>query len=318
MCGPNLLDTTTSVTLQDIALHDLYNLKSAEIRSSLSYDCNVFDKTSNCFSFAGRAIDLSNNDGHAVDGSLIVSHQITPQFSAGGYLGMGMQHEAGNGITDNNDIPKIGLFGDWAVRPDGTGVSLHVAGTYDTSSVDIQRARIPATGPLNSEAGRGETTLQARGASAVFSYGVPLNQWFAAPYAGLQESVITRGGYTEVGGPGGVLDPLTYKTLTDRQTTALLGVKLHHPLSQVLTLNLTGGLEHDLSHDISHNVATSILGTSDANFGATYRQTRGVASAGLGFAVAPLQTVTATVGFRQEALGAANTLTGIVAYQIGF
>ena len=318
MCGPNLLETTASVALLDSSLHDLYNMRAAQIASASKYDCTAFDKNDACFTFAGRLTDVGGKDAHTVDGAFIGAYRLAPGLRIGGYLAPGLPGKGGDAVEVDNEVPAVGLFGDWAQSADGTGFSAHFSGHYQVSSVEIQRPVAVSTPiPLFfSEPGHGSATLYARGASAVFSYGLPFSQWLAAPYAGLQATSITRGGYTEAASAS-VTAPVTFRSLTERQTTAVAGLKLSHPVSQRTTLHLSGGLEHDFSHDIDNDVGTSSFGTSTTVFGGPYRQTRGVAGVGVSYDIAPLRSVTGSLDARQEALGG-NSYTGVVSYQVGF
>lgn len=320
MCGPDAIDTAQALNAQDVGLRDLYNTRAAEIRSALQYDCAVFDKNNTCFTFSGRAISVGGGDSHKIDGSFIGAYRLAPGLRIGGYLTPGFPASTDGYIKAENDVPAFGVFGAWTQHPDGSGGAVHLSGTYETGNVNIGR---PVFGsfipfPFFSEPGRGDATLRSAGASAMFSYGMPLENCLVTPYLGLQATDITRDGYTET---SGAIDPLTFQPLTDRQTTATLGVRMRHRISPLTTLQLNGGLEHDFSHSMSANVATgNLLGGPPApqNFGATYRQTRAGLGVGAGFDVAPLRSVNVSVGYQQEALGAATSLSGIVAYQAGF
>ncbi len=325
MCGPNLLDTGTSLAIQNVALHDLYNLKASQIVSALNADCTAFDKNNACLTASGTYTRVGHDQSSEAMGTLIGGYRVNSNLRIGGLIAQG----AGTGgqNIELSDIPMIGVYGDWQQNADGTGFAAHVSAGFQESDVNIQRQVVSQTFAVpfppfvitvpGSEAGAGDAELYTRGSAAILSYGVRLDEGLLTPYAGLMETDITRGGYAETARPG-VTDPLTFKSLTDRQTTGVAGLHLDRKVAPHTVLKLTGGFEHDFGHDIGKNIATSALGTSTATFGATYRRTRGVASAAAAFEVAPLRTVTVGIGLRQEALGATTSMTAGVAYQIGF
>lgn len=316
MCGPNIFATDDAIALQNAALHDLYNLQAQQISSAFQYDCAAFDKNGVCLSVGGRFVDVGTNSAHAADAFFIGGYRLSNGFSIGDFLDMAAAPKGGQGI-EVDSVPLIGVYADWAQRPDGAGLAAHFSAGFNKDDVTLTRSVVAFPPFFFSEPGSGTTSVYTRGISGMFTYGVPFEGGTVIPYLGLQHTSISRGGYTEAGSAF-VIDPLTFSTLTDSQTTVSLGVHGAHRISPHWTLKGTLGFEHDFVRHLGANSFTSALGNGAINFGNTYRATRGVAAIGGDFDVDANHKVVTSLTYRQEAFNAQTSLSGLVAYQVGF
>lgn len=324
----SLIDTDTSLNAQDIALHDLYNLQAATLNAGLNYDCGSFATGNGCLEGGARYTGVGHNDADGVGGVIVGGYRLSSQVHIGAYLDQNVGSKMNSQVDLKNDTPLVGLYGDWTQSQDGTGFSAHFSTGYAQNDVTI--TRIALGGGLFapfSQAGSGDARLYTRGADALFSYGMPvLSHFLVTPYAGLRAENISRAGYTEF--VSTAAQPLTYGTLTERQTSALAGLRVAAKVTPRFTLMGMAGIEHDLSHSVGQNSADGQFetvpagpfthGVATANFAGTYRTTRAVAAVEGGFDVLPGQQVVVSVGFQQDAFAATNSVTGNVGYQVGF
>ena len=135
------------------------------------------------------------------------------------------------------------------------------------------------------------------------------------PYLALRQTTIKQDAYTETG----VANPLSYGSLKDRSTTALVGLKLNHAVTPKATLTASFGIEHDLEHSVDQYSATSssISGLTSENFNDSIKRTRPVASAGAYYAVSKTQRISGDVYYQQLPFQSTGSTTAYFSYMIG-
>jgi outer membrane autotransporter protein len=213
------------------------------------------------------------------------------------------------GIRMHSRIPLLGVFGVWNQNADALGWQVKLANAYQANNVDITREVVGT-----SEAGTGSTDLTMESYVGVVSYALRYNaQTLIRPYLALRYTRVEQDGYTETG----VTTPLTYAPLTDRSTTALLGVKLEQPITPKSTLKLSLGIEHDLDRDVSAYSATGVNGLTSESFSNTLDRTRPVASIGADYRISRTQVVTANAYWQQQPFQSTGSTTVYLNYTIG-
>jgi hypothetical protein len=290
-------------------LRSAFNLQSAAINAGLSYDCTTFDMHNICVSAGGRYTNADSPSANSAGALLIASYRATDNLRIGGYLDQNITTHNTTGIQLSNSNPMGGIFAVWNQNTDGTGLQTRIAAGYSDKDITITRN----TG-LNTEAGAGTSSLISKAVSATVSYGKQLgdSNWIASPYAGIRYAKTTRNAYTE---DTSVSTPLTYSSLSQETTTALVGVHLNGQISERINLMGGIGLEQDMSHHVGDYVA---IGVDSLAFNSNIKRTRPIAVAGASFAIDYRQTVTANVSYRQEAFQSSDSFTGLVTYQVGF
>ncbi len=136
-------------------------------------------------------------------------------------------------------------------------------------------------------------------------------------YFALRYTRIKQDGYTEETSAS-VTAPLTYATLSDRSTTALMGVKVNHALTPKTNLTASLGIEQDLDHKVDQLVATGVSGLTSENFNNNIRHIRPVAALGAYYAVAKNQRLSGDIYYQQLPFQSTDSATAYVNYMIGF
>jgi hypothetical protein len=115
-----------------------------------------------------------------------------------------------------------------------------------------------------------------------------------------------------------VTAPLTYAKLSDRSTTALMGVKLNHALTPRTNLTASLGVEQDLHNKTDRLTATGIAGLTSENLSSDLHRTRPVASLGATYDIAKSQRLSGEVLVQQLPFQSTTGATAYFNYMIGF
>ena len=307
-------DTLASMQRSAYALRSAYNMQSALINTGLNYDCTVFDRNGICLSAGGRYTSADSPSMNTSGALLIGTYRLSENFRIGAYLDQNLSTNNTSGVHLSNSSPMGGVFGIWNQHPDRTGFEVRLATGYSDKDITITRGVIGT-----SEAGSGNSSLTSAAASATVSYGNHLgdSRWIASPYAGIRYTNIKRDGYTESLSTG-VTAPLTYAGLSQKTTTALVGVRLDGQVGDKTYLMGSVGLEQDMDHSVDKYAATGVDGITPFAFNSDIKRTRPIVSVGAAYAVAPAQAISVQVQYRQEAFQPTGSATGLVTYQIGF
>ncbi len=310
--GPAAADTQAALRLTGQRLRSVFDtaIIATNFANMNTYDCSVFDAKGLCVSGGARYTNVNRPHAQETSAVLVVGYRVSPHFRIGGFLDQGLDHDMPTGIEMHDKVPLLGVFGVWNQNPDRLGWQAKLANAYQTKDIDITREVVGT-----SEAGKGSTDLSVESYVCELSYAFAYNpRTLFRPYLAVRYTKVEQDGYTETG----VTTPLTFASLADRSTAALLGMKLNHALTSSTTLKASLGLEHDLERKVDLYSATGVVGLTSESFANTLDRTRPVASLGAEYAVSRTQRVTAEVYFQQQPFQSTGSTTAYVHYDIGF
>ena len=311
--GPSATDTQSSIKTLAPRLRGSFNSVSAMANFSNTYDCNLFDAKGMCISAGGRITTIDNPSSHHSAAVVVLGHKISPHIRIGGFLDQSVNHNMPSGVDMSNKNPMMGAFAVWNHQADGLGFQMKLANAYLDKDVTTSRAVIGT-----SEAGRGRTDLNTQSYVGELSYAFQYQEkTLVRPYFALRYTRIKQDGYTE-DTTASVSTPLTYAKLSDRSTTALMGVKVNHALTPKTNLTASLGVEQDLDHKSDQLVATGVSNLTSENFYNDIRHTRPVASLGAYYAVAKNQRLSGDIYYQQLPFQSTDSATAYVNYMIGF
>lgn len=313
LAGPSVTDTQASLHNSAQRLRSTFN--SAAISTNFAnmntYDCNLFDTKGMCISAGGRYTTVDNPNSSSTSAVIVVGYKATPNIRIGGFLDQNVNNSMPTGIKVSNKNPLMGVFAVWNQNADGLGYQVKVANAYQDKDVNTTRDVIGT-----SEAGTGATNLNTQSYVGELSYAFTYqDKTLLRPYLALRQTTIKQDAYTETG----VTTPLSYASLTDRATTALVGLKLNHALTPKATLTASFGIEHDLEHSVDQYSATSagISGLTSENFNDSMHRTRPVASAGAYYALSKKQRISGDIFYQQLPFQSTGSTTAYFNYMIG-
>ena len=315
LAGPSSTDTqrSLSVLAQRYRTPYNYSLMSSNYANMNTYDCNLFDKNNMCISAGGRITTIDNPSSHHSAAVVVLGHKISPHIRIGGFLDQSVNHNMPSGVDMSNKNPMAGAFLVWNHQADGLGFQMKLANAYLDKDVTTSRAVVGT-----SEAGRGRTDLNTQSYVGELSYAFQYQEkTLVRPYFALRYTRIKQDGYTE-DTTASVTSPLTYAKLSDRSTSALMGVKVNHALTPKTNLTASLGVEQDLDHKSDQLVATGVSGLTSENFNNNIRHTRPVASVGAYYAVAKNQRLSGDIYYQQLPFQSTDSATAYVNYMIGF
>jgi hypothetical protein len=315
--APSAASTLASMTNQSQAIGSQIAgfAMSTNYANMNTYDCGLFDQDGGCFSVGGRHSDVNGNNNTDSSSSALVAvggYKLNNHFRVAGFIDQQVNSSTPNGIHLDNKGPMVGMSLVWNQRPDHLGYQVKVANAYQSKDLRINRT---ATG--DSEAGRGDTSMEVQSyiveVSYQFSDGVKTAY---RPYVALRRAMIKQDGYTETE----VDNPLTFNTLEDKSTTVIMGMKAKYKLNAQVTLNGALGVEHDVDNDIDKLQATSstITGLTAVDINSSINKTRPVATLGATYHISPNQTLSAQTQYQELAYTSTSAKTTYVNYTVGF
>ena len=313
--GPSSADTQSSLTTLSKSLRSSFNatVMSSNYANMNTYDCNLFDKNNMCISAGGRITTIDNPSSHHSAAVVVLGHKISPHIRIGGFLDQSVNHNMPTGVDMSNKNPMAGAFAVWNHQADGLGYQIKLANAYLDKDVTTSRAVVGT-----SEAGRGRTDLNTQSYVGELSYAFNYqDSTIVRPYFAVRYTNIKQDGYTE-DTTAAVTSPLTYAKLSDRSTSALMGVKVNHALTPKTNLTASLGVEQDLDHKTDQFVASGVSGLTSENFYNNIRHTRPVASVGAYYAVAKNQRLSGDIYYQQLPFQSTDSATAYVNYTIGF
>ena len=312
--GPSTVDTQASLHNTAQRLRSAFN--SAAISTNFAnmntYDCNLFDTKGMCISVGGRYTTVDNPSSNSTSAVVVAGYKASPNIRIGGFLDQNVNNNTPTGIKVSNKNPLMGVFAVWNQNADGLGYQLKVANAYQDKDVNTSRDVIGT-----SEAGAGATNLNTQSYVGELSYAFTYQgKTLLRPYLALRHTIIKQDAYTETG----VSTPLSYASLTDRSTTALVGLKLNHSLTPKTTLTASLGVEQDIKHSVDQYRATSvgISGLTSEDFNDSINRTRPVASAGAYYAASKKQRISGDFYYQQLPFQSTGSTTAYFNYMVGF
>lgn len=313
--GGSTADTQSSLASQARKLRGVFNanMASSNFANMNTYDCNLFDKNNMCISAGGRITTIDNPSSHHSAAAVVLGYKVSPNIRIGGFLDQSVNHNMPTGVDMSNKNPMMGAFAVWNQQVDGLGLQMKLANAYQDKDVTTTR---DITG--TSEAGTGKTNLNTQSYVGELSYAFNYqDSTIVRPYFAVRYTNIKQDGYTE-DTTASVTAPLTYAKLSDRSTTALMGVKLNHALTPRTNLTASLGVEQDINHKTDQLTASGVAGLTSENFNNNIKRTRPVVSAGAYYAVAKNQRLSGEVYYQQLPFQSTGSATAYVNYMIGF
>jgi hypothetical protein len=312
--GPSVADTQSSIRSLASKLRGGFSSQAiaTNFANMNTYDCNLFDTKGMCISAGGRYTTVDNPNSNSTSAVVVVGYKATPNIRIGGFLDQNVSNNTPTGINISNKNPLMGVFAVWNQNANGLGYQVKVANAYQDKDVNTTRDVIGT-----SEAGSGVTNLNTQSYVGELSYAFLTNQdkTTLRPYLALRQTTIKQDAYTETG----VANPLSYGSLKDRSTTALVGLKLNHAVTPKATLTASFGIEQDLEHSVDQYSVTSssIANLTSENFNDSIKRTRPVASAGAYYAVSKTQRISGNVFYQQLPFQSTGSTTAYFSYMIG-
>ena len=314
--GPTAADTQASLNIQSRRLRSTFNstIASGNFANMNTYDCNLFDKNNMCISAGGRVTTIDNPSSHHSAAVVVLGYKVSPHIRIGGFLDQSINNNTPTGIQVSNKNPMMGAFAVWNKNPDGLGYQVKIANAYQDKDVTSTRDAFGETG----EAGTGKTNLNTQSYVGELSYAFQYqDSTIVRPYFAVRYTNIKQDGYTE-DTTASVTAPLTYAKLSDRSTTALMGVKLNHALTPRTNLTASLGVEQDINHKTDQLTASGVAELTSENFNNNIKRTRPVASAGAYYAVAKNQRLSGEVYYQQLPFQSTASASAYFNYMIGF
>ena len=303
-------DTQSSLARLASNLRGSFNSASLISNFSNTYDCNLFDVKGMCISAGGRYSTVDNPSSNSSAAVVTLGYKVSPNIRIGGFLDQSVNTHSPTGIDISNKHPMMGAFAYWNQNADGLGYQVKLANAYQDKDLSTTRDVIGT-----SEAGRGNTSLNARSYVSELSYAFMYKEnTLVRPYFALRHTSIEQDAYTETG----VTTPLTYSALNDRTTSALMGVKFKHALTPKTNLIGSLGVEQDLHNKTDRLTASGVSGLTSENFSGNLYHTRPVASLGATYDITKTQRLAGEVLVQQLPFQSTAGATAYVNYMIGF
>lgn len=308
--GPLASDTFLSFVTNQTALRNAYNLQSANITQSLSYDCTVFDAKNICASFTGTRSDQSGSNLDSTTGTLVIAHRPAANVRFGGYINQSLNTSEQGGLRLERSKPGMGAFVNYAMTS-----GLNIRGSVGFGKLDMQTTR-EALG--TAEAGVGKSNITTQGAQLELSEAFDIKAgWTAVPYAGIRKVTNKRAAYSEIESEA-VSAPLTYADLKQTQTTAFGGIRFNGQVAPQLQLLVSAGFESDRTNKVDDYIATGVDGLGSISMQENVKKTRPVFATSLSYDIAKNERASIAVLHRQEAFDSKKTTSVGFIYTKGF
>lgn len=314
--GPSQADTNVSLQNAAYQLRSAYNSQVAASNLSLTHDCNLFDVKGLCISAGGRYTAIDNPTTNASAAVVTLGYKVNQNIRIGGFLDQNINIHTPGLINVANKNPLMGLYAVWNKEANGLGYQVRLANTYQDKDVTTTREAFGFT----SEPGSGTAKLNSQSYLAELSYAFQYqDKTLVRPYFGFRYTRLKRDGYTEEKSDN-VSAPLTFDTLSDQSTTALLGARVNYQATPKTTLTANLGIEQDLHRKVDSLTATNTdIGELNAvAFNSNIKRTRPVASAGAYYDVTKAQRLSGTVTYQQLPFQSTGATSLYVNYMIGF
>jgi hypothetical protein len=311
--SPTASDTQTALAYNVAAIHGISAIQTGTINNSMNYDCTLFDKAGLCLSTGGRYSNASVSHANTTDAMIIGAYKLDDNIRIGAYVDQNLYNTTVGSIASfRSNTPLLGMFGVWNENQDRSGFEVKLSAGYNNSNLYMSRIAVGT-----SELGIGATGVNTVAGAAVVSYGIKLTpEWLTAPYFGVRHTSLTMQGYTETS--PSLVNPLTYNTLHQDSTTALVGIRMSGHVLEDTSLFGSAGFEQDMYNYFSNYVATGLAGLTPIALNSNIQQTRAVMTFGVNYDLERGQRIGLTTIWRQEAYLPVDTKTAYITYTMGF
>ena len=313
--GPFVTDTMSSLTDQSNKLRQVFNNQTNIANNSLNYDCSLFSTNNMCVAVGGRYSKYDFDGQHNTADVLVLGYKVNPNFRVGAHMDQKLNRSNLTGISFDNKTPMFGLMAVYNENPNGLGLQVKVANSYQDQDITATRTVFST-----SEAGSGKTNLKTQNYLAELSYNIKTDdKLISSPYAGVRNSKIKQAGYTE-STTTAVTDPLTYNALKDESNTLLIGIREKYKVDNNVSVFGSVGVEKDFNHNVDNYSASDVnnSGITAINFNNDVKKTRGTGTVGANYSFTPTSMVSASFNYTQLPYQTTDAKNVYINYSVGF
>ena len=313
--GPAIADTMNSLTDQSNKLRQVFNNQTNIANNSLNYDCSLFSTNNMCVAVGGRYSKYDFDGQHNTADVLVLGYKVNSNFRVGAHMDQKLNRSNLTGISLDNKTPMFGLMAVYNENPDGHGLQVKVANSYQDQDITATRTVFST-----SEAGSGKTNLKIQNYLAELSYNIKTDDnLISSPYAGVRNSKIKQAGYTE-STTTAVTDPLTYNALKDESNTLLIGIREKYKVDNNVSVFGSIGVEKDFNHSVDNYSASDVnnSGITAINFNNYIKKTRGTGTVGANYNFTPTSMVSASFNYTQLPYQTTDAKNVYINYSFGF
>jgi len=313
--GPAIADTMSSLIDQSNKLRQVFNNQTNIANNSLNYDCSLFSANNMCVAIGGRYSKYDFDGQHNTADVLVLGYKVNPNFRVGAHMDQKLNRSNLTGISLDNKTPMFGLMAVYNENPNGLGLQVKVANSYQDQDITATRTVFST-----SEAGSGKTNLKTQNYLAELSYNIKTDDnLISSPYAGVRNSKIKQAGYTE-STTTAVTDPLTYNALKDKSNTLLIGIREKYKVDNNVSVFGSVGVEKDFNHSVDNYSASDVnnSGITAINFNSDIKKTRGTGTVGANYNFTPTSMVSASFNYTQLPYQTTDAKNVYINYSVGF
>ena len=313
--GPAIADTMNSLTDQSNKLRQVFNSQTNIANNSLNYDCSLFSANNMCVAIGGRYSKYDYDGQRNAADILVLGYKVNPNFRVSAHIDQKLNRSNLTGISIDNKTPMFGLLAVYNENPNGLGLQVKVANSYQDQDITATRTVFST-----SEAGFGKTNLRTQNYLAELSYNIKTDDnLISSPYVGVRNSKIKQGGYTE-STTTTVTDPLTYNALKDESNTLLVGIREKYKVDKNISVFGSVGVEKDLHHNVDNYSASDVnnSGITAINFNNDVKKTRGTGTVGSNYNFTPTSMISASFNYTQLPYQTTDAKNVYINYSVGF
>ena len=313
--GPAIADTMNSLTDQSNKLRQVFNSQTNIANNSLNYDCSLFSANNMCVAIGGRYSKYDYDGQRNAADILVLGYKVNPNFRVSAHMDQKLNRSNLTGISIDNKTPMFGLLAVYNENPNGLGLQVKVANSYQDQDITATRTVFST-----SEAGFGKTNLRTQNYLAELSYNIKTDDnLISSPYVGVRNSKIKQGGYTE-SSTTTVTDPLTYNALKDESNTLLVGIREKYKVDKNISVFGSVGVEKDLHHNVDNYSASDVnnSGITAINFNNDVKKTRGSGTLGANYNFTPTSMISASFNYTQLPYQTTDAKNVYINYSVGF
>jgi hypothetical protein len=313
--GPAIADTMNSLTDQSNKLRQVFNSQTNIANNSLNYDCSLFSANNMCVAIGGRYSKYDYEGQRNAADILVLGYKVNPNFRVSAHMDQKLNRSNLTGISIDNKTPMFGLLAVYNENPNGLGLQVKVANSYQDQDITATRTVFST-----SEAGFGKTNLRTQNYLAELSYNIKTDDnLISSPYVGVRNSKIKQGGYTE-STTTTVTDPLTYNALKDESNTLLVGIREKYKVDKNISVFGSVGVEKDLHHNVDNYSASDVnnSGITAINFNNDVKKTRGSGTLGANYNFTPTSMISASFNYTQLPYQTTDAKNVYINYSVGF
>lgn len=309
-------NTNKSVQINANGLSMVYNQQVAAMQAALTYDCARYDANNLCVSVGGRYTYAGPApSANAEAGLVVVGYRPVQTVRVGAFADQSVNISTPSGFSQSKNGPMWGLFANWNMNKDGSGLGVQASAVSAASNLTVTRSQLE-----NTEAGSGKTQMTGQGYRLTTNYHQPITvDTSLVPYAGLQYTRMNNGSYTE-NTTANVTSPLSYNAMTQNTFSAVAGLGVRSHLAERLTGTASVGIQQNLNYNMSNYQGTSNIGGLES-FNVQMPgnvNSMATASAGVYYDIRKSERVGFNVLWQQQPFIATNTTTALATYTIGF